>query len=271
MVAPSIRPTLISAPQAALFPLDGNTPCEMLESSLAEQRKTDECRQLVDTHLYLVRLIARQLFARIPKHIGFDELIAAGNLGLVHAAARFKAGQAIQFQSFAQFRIRGAMLDLLRGMDWSPRSLRRQGRALEQSRRSLMARGEQNPSDADIATDMGMTLESYNQLVYELYSLEIRSLSESSFDKAPKEDVANVISPDADNPLFRCLQGETKEFVIAAINLLPERERIVLSLYYYEELTMKEIAEVLRISDSRVSQLHSTAVLRLRSLLDQQQ
>lgn len=226
-----------------------------------------ERQQLLLEHLPTVRYIARRIHERLPQHVEMDDLISAGVLGLLDACAKFDQKKMVQFRSYAQFRIRGAILDSLRALDWSPRELRRKGRAVEEAIRSLTAKLGRAPSEPEIAEEMGTDLNSYQQLLGELKGLEIGSLHLERTEDSGDEELAYIPSSSEDDPLFRCLQGEMRQRLADAIEELPERERLVLTLYYYEELTMKEIGLTLGVVESRISQIHSSAVLRLRVAL----
>lgn len=218
-------------------------------------------------HMTTVRFVARRIHEKLPQHVELDDLISAGIVGLIDAFGKFDRTKQVQFKSYAQFRIRGAILDSLRTLDWSPRELRRKGRAIEDTIHLLTQRLGRAPSDTEIAEGMEMSLAQYQQLLGELKGLEIGSLNLERNEDSGDEELAYVPGSPSDEPLFRCLQGEMKQHLADAIEDLPERERMVLTLYYYEELTMKEIGQVLGVVESRVSQIHSSAVLRLRTAL----
>lgn len=226
----------------------------------------DRDRMLME-HLPTVRYIARRIHERLPQHVDLDDLISAGVVGLIDAFAKFDHGKKVQFKSYAQFRIRGAILDSLRTLDWSPRELRRKGRAVEEAIRSVTQRLGRAPAEHEIAAEMELGLNEYQQLLGELKGLEIGSLHVERSEDSGDEELAYIPGSPEEDPLFRCLQGEMKQRLVDAIEELPEKERMVLTLYYYEELTMKEIGLTLGVVESRVSQIHSSAVLRLRSAL----
>ena len=226
----------------------------------------DRDRLLVE-HLPTVRYIARRIHERLPQHVELDDLVSAGMVGLIDAFAKFDHGKKVQFKSYAQFRIRGAILDSLRTLDWSPRELRRKGRAVEEAIRSVTQRLGRAPAEQEIAAEMELSLEGYQQLLGDLKGLEIGSLHMERSEDSGDEELAYVPGSPEEDPLFRCLKGEMKQCLIDAIEELPEKERLVLTLYYYEELTMKEIGQTLGVVESRVSQIHSSAVLRLRVAL----
>ncbi len=226
----------------------------------------DEERIMVE-HLPIVRYIARRIHERLPQHVEMEELVSAGVLGLMDAFQKFDPEKKVQFRSYAQFRIRGAILDSLRTLDWSPRDLRRKGRAIEQAIRSLTVRLGRTPSEQEIAGELQMELGDYQQLLGELKGLEIGTLHLERSEDSGEEELAYVPNRPEDDPLFRCLQGEMRQRLVEAISNLPERERLVMTLYYYEEMTMKEIGLTLGVVESRVSQIHASAVLHLRSML----
>jgi RNA polymerase sigma factor for flagellar operon FliA len=214
-----------------------------------------------------VRWIARRIHERLPQHVDLDDLISAGTLGLLDACSKFDPAKNVQFRSYAQFRIRGAILDSLRTLDWSPRELRRKGRAVEDAVRKLTSQFGRAPSEPEIAHAMGIPLGDYQQLLGELKGLEIGTLHVERSEDSGEEELAYIPNPVEDDPLFRCLNSEMKERLAQAIDQLPERERLVITLYYYEEMTMKEIGMVLGVVESRVSQIHSSAVVHLRARL----
>ncbi len=250
--------SLRSTPPAAVPTTEANSP--FLPNAILFTRES-----ATEENLSLVRFLARQLHARLPQHVELDDLVSAGTVGLLDAVKRFDGEKKTQFRSYAQYRIRGAMMDSLRAADWSPRTLRRQARLIEQAKQTLAAQGLQAPDDQQTADQMGVPLATYRQLVSDLKRLELGSLQTERHEDAGEQVIDSVPAPASEDPLFRCLQGETWETLKAAIEALPEKERLVLNLYYYEELTMKEISEVLGVVGSRVSQLHASAVQRLRT------
>jgi RNA polymerase sigma factor for flagellar operon FliA len=183
------------------------------------------------------------------------------------AFAKFDPAKKVQFRSYAQFRIRGAILDSLRTLDWSPRELRRKGRAVEEAIRVLTARLGHAPGEAEIAAEMGIDLEGYQQLLGDLKGLEIGTLHLERNENSGEEELAYIPGRPEEDPLFRCLKGELEERLADAIANLPDRERLVMTLYYYEEMTMREIGLALGVVESRISQVHASAVVHLRAAL----
>jgi RNA polymerase sigma factor FliA len=218
-------------------------------------------------HLPVVRYLARRIHERLPQHVDVEDLVSAGVVGLMDAFVKFDPAKRVQFRSYAQFRIRGAILDSLRTLDWSPRELRRKGRAVEEAMRTLTARLGRPPAEGEIAAEMRLGLEEYQQLLGDLKGLEIGTLHVERNEESGEEELAYVPGRPDEDPLFRCLRGELQERLADAIANLPERERIVMTLYYYEEMTMREIGLALSVVESRVSQIHSSAVVRLRTAL----
>jgi RNA polymerase sigma factor for flagellar operon FliA len=244
------------------FTGDGASDGSAGESEVATDRDL-----LLMEHLPTVRYLARRIHERLPQHVDLDDLISAGVVGLIDAFSKFDHNKKVQFKSYAQFRIRGAILDSLRTLDWSPRELRRKGRAVEEAIRSVTQRVGRAPSEYEIAGEMELSLTEYQQLLGDLKGLEIGSLHMERSEESGDEELAYVPGSPEEDPLFRCLKGEMKQRLADAIDELPEKERMVLTLYYYEELTMKEIGLTLGVVESRVSQIHSSAVLRLRTAL----
>ena len=223
--------------------------------------------QVLLDHLATVRYIARRIHERLPHHVELDDLISAGMVGLLDAFSKFDRTKRVQFRSYAQFRIRGAILDSLRTLDWSPRELRRKGRAVEEATWLLTQKLRRTPTEPEVAKEMGVSLAEYQQLLGELKRLNIGSLDMERSDDSGDAELEYIAGQDQDDPLFRCLQGETKQRLADAIEELPEKERLVITLYYYEELTMREIGVALGVVESRISQVHSAAVVHLRAIL----
>jgi RNA polymerase sigma factor for flagellar operon FliA len=228
---------------------------------------TAEQEKLMIEHLPIVRFIARRIHERLPQHVPIEDLYSAGVVGLLDAFSKFDPSKQVQFRSYAQFRIRGAILDNLRTLDWSPRELRRKGRAIEQAIQTLTAQFGRAPSDLEIAGQMHIDLAAYQQLLGELKGLEIGTLHSERSEDSGEEELVYLPNRPEDDPLFRYLHAEMRERLIEAISDLPERERLVMTLYYYEETTMKEIGIILGVVESRISQIHASAVLHLRARL----
>ncbi|HMJ24141.1 MAG TPA: FliA/WhiG family RNA polymerase sigma factor [Terriglobales bacterium] len=230
----------------------------------------EERERLLTEQLPQVRYIARRIHERLPRHVPLEDLVHAGVVGLIDALHKYDRGKNVQFGSYAKFRIRGAILDSLREMDWSPRDLRRKARALEEAHHKLRSSLGRNPSEPELAAEVGMDLRGLQLLLGEISGLEVGSLRVESARDGREEDLCEYLPDDSEEtPLFLCLRSEVKQQLAHAIAELPEKERQVLALYYYEELTMKEVGTILGIGESRVSQIHSMAVIRMRARLSE--
>jgi len=226
----------------------------------------DEREHLLSEQLPQVRYIARRIHERLPRHVPLEDLVHAGVVGLIDALHKFDRGKHVQFGSYAKFRIRGAILDSLREMDWSPRDLRRQSRRVEEAHNKLRLELGRSPTEPELAKEMCITLPELQKLLGEISNLEIGSLRVISPDDGKEEDLCEYLPSAAeDSPLVQCLRSEMRDLLSRAIGELPEKERQVLALYYFEELTMKEVGMVLGVGESRVSQIHSIAVVRMRA------
>ncbi|MFC2972568.1 RNA polymerase sigma factor FliA [Azotobacter bryophylli] len=219
-------------------------------------------RDLLEQHLPLVRRQALNLQTRLPASVELDDLIQAGTIGLLDALSRYDVGQGASFATFASQRIRGAMLDELRSRDWVPRSVRRNARELEDTMRRLQQRLGRPPEEREVAAAMGLDLDEYRQLLMDTNGSQLVAIDELGEDEIDAMSSGHYASPFAE-----LAEGRDRERLVKAIEALPEREKLVLGLYYQEDLNLKEIGAVLRVSESRVCQLHSQAVSRLRSSL----
>ena len=228
---------------------------------------TAEQERVLLEHLPVVRFLARRIHERLPQHVDIEDLVSAGVVGLLDAFSKFDPEKKVQFRSYAQFRIRGAILDSLRTLDWSPRELRRKGRAVEEAIRAVTGRLGRPPNEAEVADELSVTLDEYQQLLGDLKGLEIGTLHVEHNEDSGEEELAYVPGKPEDDPLFQCLRGELEERLTEAIQNLPDRERLVMTLYYFEEMTMREIGLALGVVESRVSQVHASAVVHLRAAL----
>jgi RNA polymerase sigma factor for flagellar operon FliA len=218
-------------------------------------------------HIELVKVLAQRLARRLPVQIELAELVSIGILGLVEAAGRYRPSMGVPFDAYARRRVQGAMLDELRELDWAPRSLRKLRREVDAAVAQLRSTLGREPSEAEIAGAMGMAPEAFAEALEQLRSVEvaaIRQIDDSQGDGTSLLEL--TIDPDA-GPEVRLQRGELRTLLAAAITRLPKREREVIALYYEDELTMAEIGAVLGVCESRVSQLRSVAITRLRTLL----
>ena len=237
------------------------------QASTGWQDKEERDRILIE-QLPQVRYLARRIHDRLPRHVPLEDMVHAGVIGLIDALNKFDCSKQVQFGSYAKFRIRGAILDSLREMDWGPRELRRKARRVEEAQRKLSMDLSRAPTEAEVAAELNIELREFQRLLTELDGLEVGSLHLESPWDGKEENLCDYL-PNApeDTPFFRCMRSEMKELLARAVADLPEKEQEVLSLYYFEELTMKEVGAVLGIGESRVSQIHSLAVVRLRARL----
>jgi RNA polymerase sigma factor for flagellar operon FliA len=228
-----------------------------------------ERERLLTENLPEVRYIARRIHDRLPSHVQFDDLVHAGILGLIDAVDKFDPGKNVQLKSYARFRIRGAILDGLRQLDWSPRNLRRQARRIEEAHRELAALSGHAPSEPEIAVHLGLDLEDFQHLLGELRGLDLGSLHSQADDGGSDDQMSGVAFRLEEDPFNVTLRSEMRTLLSQAIDELDEKERQVLALYYLEELTMKEVGMIMNIGESRVSQIHTAALIRLRVRLKQ--
>jgi RNA polymerase sigma factor for flagellar operon FliA len=240
------------------------------EAAYPEAQGPEERERILLEQLPQVRFIARRIHERLPKHVPFEDLVHAGVLGLIDALNKFDRGKHVQFPSYAKFRIRGAILDSLRELDWSPRELRRKARQMEEVYCQISSELGRAPTEPELAGALGMELHRLQILLRELDSLEVGSLQIESPRDGKEENLCEYL-PNApeESPFFLCLQSEMKGLLTQVISELPEKERQVLARYYYEELTMREVGSAMGIGESRVSQIHTIAVIRLRARLQE--
>jgi RNA polymerase sigma factor for flagellar operon FliA len=214
----------------------------------------------------LVRRLAHQMIAKLPANVELDDLIQVGMIGLNDALSRFDANQGVQFETFATQRIRGAMLDELRGGDWMSRGDRRHQRSIEAAVRKLEQRLQRAPSESEIADEMGMMLADYQELLGKVRGTQLFYLEDLSGDDGD-DFLDRHIADEGANPLDMLEDHRMRQALVDAIGKLPEREQHVMSMYYEHDMNLKEIAAVLGVTESRVCQLHSQSIARLRAKL----
>ena len=223
--------------------------------------------QLVIDHVPLVKSMAQRLAQRLPSQVEMNDLISVGVLGLIDAAGRYKPTLGVPFDAFARRRVHGAMLDALRELDWAPRSLRRLRRNMDSAVANLRHTLGREPEEAEIASAMDLSPQEYDKALEQLRTLEIGSLRQL---EAPAPDGTSLLELCVDpgeGVVAQLERKELREHLAKAIELLPERERQILALYYEQELTLAEIGEVIGVCESRVCQLRSLALSRLRTAL----
>jgi RNA polymerase sigma factor for flagellar operon FliA len=216
-------------------------------------------------HSDLVKYIALRLISRLPDHISVDDLISAGVLGLIDAIEKYDSSQGIPFAYYAKIRIKGAMLDEIRAMDWVPRSLRQKSGALEKASASIEQRLGRDPTDEEIAEELQVSMEEFHKMLDETKGISF--LPENIHDVIRENRESHLLSSGSDELFDHAYKKEIQKHLADAIRSLSEKEQLVLSLYYYEELTMKEIGLALGYTESRISQIHTKAILKLRGRL----
>jgi RNA polymerase sigma factor for flagellar operon FliA len=213
----------------------------------------------------LVRRLAHQMIAKLPANVEIDDLIQVGMIGLNDALGRFDAAQGVQFETFATQRIRGAMLDELRGTDWMSRGNRRQQRSIETAVHKLEQKLGRAPQESEIAAEMGIPLTEYQELLGKVRGTQLVYLEDMSGDEGDEDFLdRHVASTEEANPMAVLQDMRMRTALVEAIKLLPEREQYVMSMYYEHDMNLKEIAAVLKVTESRVCQLHSQSIARLR-------
>jgi RNA polymerase sigma factor FliA len=219
--------------------------------------------RLIEEHLSLVKFQALRLYARVPSHVDLNDLINYGILGLMDAVDKFDSNRGVKFKTYAELRVRGAILDGLRELDWVPRSYRRKQRELEAAYRKLQNEFGRAVRDEEVAAELGLTMDEFHGMLDDLSGLTMGSLEavDPENDDSPLQYLPDR---EENSPTFIVEKKQIRAILGKCIDDLPEKERLVLSLYYFEGLTMKEVGKVLDVTESRVSQLHSKAVLRLK-------
>lgn len=230
----------------------------------------ENTEQIVKEYSPMIKYVANRIALRLPPHIEVDDLISVGAIGLMDAIEKYDPSRGAKFKTYAEFRVRGSILDELRSLDWVPRSVRQKASNLDAVSSKLQSKLGRLPEDEEIAKEMGVTLEEFFKTLNETRNMPLLSLEDLGIarDSGDKLSLLDTLEGRGDvDPQTQMRLTELKNLIAAAIDSLPEKERLMVSLYYYEELTMKEIGEVLGITESRISQIHSKAVYRLRTKL----
>lgn len=219
---------------------------------------------LVTKHLELVKRIAHHLLAKLPSSVDLDDLMQAGLIGLIEAASNYNRNKGASFETYAGIRIRGAMLDEVRKLDWTPRSVHQKYRHVSVAIHKLESEMGRSPTEREIAAELGIELDDYHRILADSSSCRLFSIEQPSEHTESRLDIADDLDGEPDSQL---VAENAREAVADAISQLPEREQLVLSLYYHREMNLKEIGAVLEVSESRVSQIHGQALHRLRALI----
>jgi len=222
-------------------------------------------KELILKYAPLVKYTAERIALRLPPHISVEDLEGAGVVGLLEAIDKFDFNKGIKFQTYAEHRIKGAMLDELRKMDWTPRSVREGTRRIEDAMIALRARLGREPEDHEVAEEMGIDIEAYYRMLNKARGINLLSF-EAIMEDNPGTELTDE-NPDMSSPVNTLKKKELTQIVSSALSTLPEKEQLIISLYYYDELTLKEIAKVLGLTESRISQIHSKTIISLRAKL----
>ena len=234
--------------------------------------KKAERKEITQRYLPLVKYLAHRISIKLPSHVDLDDLVNSGVIGLIDAIEKFDADRGIKFKTYAEFRIRGAIYDSLRSLDWVPRSVRKQKKYIEERYSSLQQELGRHATDEEISKDMGIEITEFHKILDNLKGVTLGTFIEINTNDSQtavigESAIAFIPDTSADNPYFVFQKHELTTILAAAIKELPEKEKYVVSLYYFDELTMREIGTVLAITESRVSQLHTKAMMHLRDLL----
>ena len=240
------------------------------------QEKTGEIssslkEEIVLEHTPLIRYIVNRIAVRLPSHIDLDDLHNTGVIGLMDAIEKYDPDKNCKFKTYAEFRIKGAILDQLRSLDWVPRSVRQKSRKLERAYGEVEQRLGRQATEEEVADSLGLQMEKFHELMNQVRGISLVNLEEirgAGQDGDRTGSFADIIEDvTAENPFASFKLSEMKQLIADTISGLPEKERLVISLYYYEDLNMKEIGNILGITESRVCQIHTKSVLRLRAKL----
>ena len=234
--------------------------------SITDSKTKDE---IVIEYAPLVKFIAKKIASRLPSNVELDDLISCGVIGLMDAIKKFDPGRDNKFKTYAEFRIRGAMYDELRAQDWVPRSVREKAKRLERAYAKLETALGRPATDAEMCKELDCSLEEFHILINKAQVVYFLNMDDSlNFSKGDKKLLANIIEDNySNNPLASANSQNVRDKIKEGIKLLPEKQRLVLSLYYYEDLNLKEIGKILDVTESRISQLHTQALIGLKSRL----
>lgn len=231
------------------------------------QEDAEERERLILEHLPQVRLIARRIHERLPDSVNLEDLISAGTLGLIAAIDRFDPKHNVKLRTYAEYKIRGAILDSLRGLDWAPRQQRKRSKQIESAISAAEQKLHRLPDEEEIAAELNVPIEEYHEWLVDIRGVNLGSLEHTSTDDSGRDLLKFISDTDEQWPSVILERQELQRLLADAIERMPQMERTVLSLYYHEELTLREISRVVKLHESRVSQLKSQAILRLRTYM----
>ena len=240
----------------------------MYSYAVSDPISNEERERLILEHLPQVRLIARRIQERLPDNISLEDLVSTGVIGLISAIDHFDPRHNVKLKTYAEYKIRGAILDSLRGLDWAPRQKRRKAKHIESAIAVAEQRLQRSPTEEEIAQTLGISLDEYREWLVEIRGLNIASLEYAGGDQG--RDLLHYLPDESENlPSTLLERAELERLLAEGVERIPPIERTVLSLYYHEELTLREIAQVVNLHESRISQLKSQAILRLRNHMAQ--
>jgi RNA polymerase sigma factor for flagellar operon FliA len=249
-------------------PVAVSEPIRAVKKYQAQTSAAEDRERLILEQLPQVRLIARRIHERLPESVNLDDLISTGTIGLIGAIDRFDPRHNVKLKTYAEYKIRGAILDSLRGLDWAPRQQRKRSKQIEAAISTIEQQLHRAPTEDEIAKQLQLKLEEYHEWLVDTRGLNIGSL-EAVSPEGDGRSLLKYISDDEENWPSRMVEkSELQRLLASAIEKMPPTERIVISLYYHEELTLREISKIVDLHESRVSQLKSQAILRLRSYLE---
>lgn len=248
--------------------IDG-IPEEKLWKNYLKDHNIETRDKIIKQYAPLVKYVAGKVSINLPPSVDFNDLVSFGIFGLLDAIEKFDPNKHVKFKTYAVARIRGAIFDELRAIDWIPRSVRQKSREIDDQTQHLEVKYGRAPTDQEVAKALNMSPEEYNQTLLKLNSTSLLSLNEimNSGDNENLSRIENVKSPNRYQPEEVAERQEIRQVIVNAINELPEKEKLILVLYYYEDLTLKEIGVLLKVTESRISQLHTRAVTRIRTIL----
>jgi RNA polymerase sigma factor for flagellar operon FliA len=232
-----------------------------------ETLSPDMREQLILEHLPQVKLIARRIHERLPVSVSLDDLISTGVVGLIAAIDRYDASHDVKLKTYAEYKIRGAILDSLRGLDWAPRQQRKRAKQIEAAIAVLEQRHQRMPAEEEIAAHLGLSIPAYQEWLSDVRGLTLGSLENAGTEEEGCDLLRYISDSDEQWPSHIVERSQLERLLAEAIDKMPQLEKTVLSLYYYEEMTLREIAKIVDLHESRISQLKSQAILRLRSFM----
>jgi RNA polymerase sigma factor for flagellar operon FliA len=255
-------------PEPAPFGRAAGKVSGMASYQASPESSAEERERLILEHLPQVRLIARRIHERLPESVSLEDLISTGILGLISAIDNFDPRLNVKLKTYAEYKIRGAILDSLRGMDWAPRQKRKKAKQIEAAIASAEQKLHRAPDEEEIARELGLSLEEYHDWLLEVRGVNLGRLEQSRRDEEGRDLLKYIADSEEGWPSRVLERAELERLLAEGIEQMPEIERTVLSLYYYEELTLREIAAIVNLHESRISQLKSQAILRLRVWLE---